>query len=176
MFNISRAVNKFWVSDSNETKGPVLFESVSYPSYSIGFWRLRNVNVLHNIEYIITVISGHKLGSLVSIIVFIGFNLLCFIALAVLYIQIFYLARSSSQSVQSSAQNKEIKMALKMSAIVLTDFFCWIPLAIVCVLVQCSAITVGPDMYAWIVGLILPINSAINPFLYTLASLIAEKL
>ena len=66
-------------------------------------------------------------------------------------------------------------MAVKMSIVVLTDFFCWVPLAVVCLLVQCGVFTVGPEMYAWTVGLILPINSALNPFLYTLATLIGDQ-
>ncbi len=66
-------------------------------------------------------------------------------------------------------------MALKMSAVVMTDFLCWVPLAFMCSLVQCGAFTVGPEMYAWMVGLVLPINSAINPFLYTFASIIADR-
>ena len=31
------------------------------------------------------------------------------------------------------------------------------------------------DVYAWTAVLILPINSALNPFLYTLSSIIARK-
>ncbi|XP_072050237.1 G-protein coupled receptor GRL101-like [Amphiura filiformis] len=114
-------------------------------------------------------VSGHRVASYLSIIVYIGINLICFATIAVFYIRIFQIARSSSKKVQSTAEKKELRMAFKMSTVVLTDFFCWVPLALVCLFVQCSAFTVGPEMYAWTVGLILPINSAINPFLYTLA-------
>ena len=180
--NVSRVLERWYpsgTSDGIEDAFKRFFgytDFKSYQGYSFGFWRLKNYQISHNIEYTIAEISGHKLASLISMIIFIGFNLVCFIALAVLYMQIFRLARSSAQSVQSSAKSNEIRMALKMSALVLTDFVCWIPLAFVCVLVQCGVVTIGPDMYAWTVGLILPINSAINPFLYTLATLIAEKL
>ena len=33
---------------------------------------------------------------------------------------------------------------------------------------MCEALEVPPDVFAWIVGFVLPINSAINPFLYTI--------
>ncbi|XP_072021552.1 G-protein coupled receptor GRL101-like [Amphiura filiformis] len=114
-------------------------------------------------------VSGHKVASYLSIIVYIGINLICFATIAVFYIKIFQTARSSSKKVQSTSEKKELRMAFRMSSIVLTDFACWVPLALVCLFVQCGTFTVGPEMYAWTVGLILPINSAINPFLYTLA-------
>ena len=65
---------------------------------------------------------------------------------------------------------------ISTSAVVMTDFMCWVPLAFMCLLVQCGVFTVGPETYAWMVGLVLPINSAINPFLYTFASIITDHL
>ena len=59
-------------------------------------------------------------------------------------------------------------MGAKMSVVVFTDFFTWVPLVIVCILVQSRMISVDPVIYAWTVAFILPINSAINPFLYTI--------
>ncbi len=107
---------------------------------------------------------------------FIGLNSLSFATVAIFYINIFQIASDSSSSIQSTGKDNELKMAVKMSAVVLTDFFCWVPLAFVCMLVQCGVTTVGPEMYAWTVGLILPINSALNPFLYTIATIIADRL
>ena len=133
------------------------------------FWQLESKRITHKILYQLAEVSGLELASYVSIVVFIRLNLACFITVVVFYIEIFQTATRSSQTVQSTAQSNELRMVIKMSAIVLTDFMCWVPLAFVCLLVQCGAITVGPDMYSWTVGLILPINSALNPFLYTLA-------
>ena len=119
-------------------------------------------------------ISDYLVASYISIVIFIGLNSICFITIAVFYVLIFQEAYQSSKSVQSTAVDREKRMAIKMSAVVLTDFMCWVPLAFICLLVQCGAFSVGPEAYAWIVGLVLPINSAINPFLYTLASIIAD--
>ena len=66
-------------------------------------------------------------------------------------------------------------MAIKMSAIVFTDFMTWVPLIIVCILVQFQLITVDPLVYVWTVAFIIPINSAINPFLYTFITLIQDR-
>ena len=122
-----------------------------------------------NSSYITSEIVGEKLATYYSIIIFIGINLVCFIFIAILYIQIFNIARRSAQKAgRKQKETDELRMAVKMSAIVLTDFFTWVPLVIVCILAQCSVINVPPVLYAWTVAFILPFNSAINPFLYTL--------
>ena len=69
---------------------------------------------------------------------------------------------------------QERKMATKMGAIMITDLACWAPIIILSVLVQSGTHIVTPRVYTWIVTFVLPINSAINPFLYTLASLIYD--
>ena len=65
-------------------------------------------------------------------------------------------------------------MAIKMGLIVLTDMMCWLPIIILSILVQTGRQTVSPYVYTWIVTVVLPINSAINPFLYTLATVIFD--
>ena len=65
-------------------------------------------------------------------------------------------------------------MAMKMGLIVLTDMMCWLPIVILSILVQTGRQTVSPYVYTWIVTVVLPINSAINPFLYTLATVIFD--
>ena len=67
-------------------------------------------------------------------------------------------------------------MAMKMSLIVLTDFGCWVPIGVLSVLVQTEALVVDPEAYAWIATFVLPINSSINPFLYTLASFLSNRI
>ena len=151
------------------------YDSVQW-NETVHEWTLTNNSYNNYTNYRVSVVSGYDLASYLSIIVFIGLNSLCFSAVAVFYINIFQIASTSSSSIQSTAKGNELKMAVRMSAVVLTDFCCWVPLAFVCLLVQCGATTVGPDMYAWTVGLILPINSALNPFLYTLATVIADRL
>ncbi|KAJ8300708.1 hypothetical protein KUTeg_022227, partial [Tegillarca granosa] len=42
------------------------------------------------------------------------------------------------------------------------------------VVVSLAGIKIPSDLYAWVVVVILPINSAINPFLYTFAPLIVK--
>ena len=110
-----------------------------------------------------------------SIAIFTGLNLICFLAVAFCYTSVFVAAtRSSRRTRQTAKMDREIKMAFKMAGIVLTDFFCWAVLAVLSILVQTKIVTISPEAYAWIATFILPINSCVNPFLYTLHSLISD--
>ena len=131
----------------------------------------------HDITYSIADITGNQIATIFSIVVFVGVNLACFIIVAFCYMYIFFKAGETSEgSGRTLNRNKQVRMAKKMFAIVFTDFCCWVPLSFICILVQCGVITVSPEMYAWTVGFILPINSSINPFLYVLYETISNHL
>ena len=122
-------------------------------------------------------IIGQELATHFSIIIFIGVNLTCFILVAVMYLIIFKTAKQSARKTgRKQHELEEIRMAVRMYAVVLTDFCTWVPLTLVCILVQADVIMVDPVVYAWTVAFIIPINLAINPFLYTLISLLQRKL
>ena len=70
---------------------------------------------------------------------------------------------------------QQIKLTTKVTAIVATDFCCWFPVIILGILVQLRVITLPPSVYAWCVTFVLPINSAINPYLYTITEIVSEK-
>ena len=124
-----------------------------------------------NVTYTITNIIGSQISPIFSIVIFVGVNLTCFFIVALCYIYIFIKAGKTTLK-----GDKKIRMATKIFAIVLTDFCCWVPLSFICILVQCGVITVSPEMYAWTVGFILPINSSINPFLYVLYETISNHI
>ena len=129
------------------------------------------------VSFLRSAISGYQIATHFSIVTFIIVNLICFLSVAYCYVSIFAIARSSAKAAARNQDiQNELKMAMKMSAVVLTDFFCWVPLICLCILVQFGVIVVSAELYAWTVAFILPINSSINPFLYTLASLISDRL
>ena len=140
-----------------------------------GYWHLASASTVQEIYYKFSEVSGFKLASFLSIVVFIGFNFTCFAALAVFYTRIFQVASNSANIIKSTKKSQEMRMAFKMSVVVMTDFLCWVPLAFVCLFVQCGVFTVGPGFYSWTVALILPINSCLNPFLYTLAVVLEKR-
>ena len=93
-----------------------------------------------------------------------------------MYLIIFKTAKESVRKTgRKQHEIEEIRMAIRMSAVVLKDFCTWVLLILVCILVQADVIMVDPVVYAWTVAFIFPINSAINPFLYTLISLLYKR-
>nr|XP_054770089.1 G-protein coupled receptor GRL101-like isoform X1 [Lytechinus pictus] len=104
-----------------------------------------------------------------SVAVFLGINFICFTIILVAYIAIFAKVSFSRAAVgQKGYSSNEIRMALKLSLIVATDFFCWMPIIILGIIVQSDHVVISADVYAWLIALVLPINSAINPYLYTI--------
>ncbi len=89
----------------------------------------------------------------------------CFLVVGYCYLAIFISARQTSKNAgRSRDQNEEIRMAMKIFVIVFTDFCCWVPVGIYSILIQAGAVDDNPVAYAWIATLVLPINSAINPY------------
>ena len=111
-----------------------------------------------------------------SIAIFTGLNLFCFFIVGFCYLSIFITAtKTTRKSARSTSLKEDIRTAKKMFLLVLTDFCCWVPIGLLSILVQAGAVEVNPVAYAWIATFILPINSSINPFLYTLGDAIADK-
>ena len=132
---------------------------------------------VQNITYTTAENAGSQVGFIYSIVVFISVNCFCFVIVACCYVYIFTKARRTAERASGSqSHNDELRMARKMFAIVFTDFCCWVPLSFVCILTQSGVTEVSPEMYAWTVGFILPINSSINPFLYVLYDTISDYL
>ena len=98
-------------------------------------------------------------------------NFLSFVFIAVGYIWIVKHSYKSSANV-GTAQNKRAKdqaakMQRRIACIIATDFCCWIPICIMAYVrlgVHFSSDTVYPITPV----LLLPLNSALNPFLFTL--------
>eukprot|EP00116_Pleurobrachia_bachei_P000508 sb/3460770/ len=94
-------------------------------------------------------------------------NFLCFIFILVSYGYINFKTQQSSRNVGAATGRRGANRALqaKISAIILTDFFCWVPLSIVSFLHLSEAIN-ATTWYPFFSILIIPINSVINPLLY----------
>ena len=123
------------------------------------------------------IIVGARPGIYFGIAVFTSVNFLCVLTVLICYVGIFMSVRQTvNQSGRNPNQREELRMAIKMGLIVLTDMLCWLPIIILSILVQSGRHTVRPVVYTWIVTFVLPINSAINPFLYTLATVILDTL
>ncbi|PIK48327.1 hypothetical protein BSL78_14811 [Apostichopus japonicus] len=111
-------------------------------------------------------------GWMYSLVLFVGVNFACFILIFVCYFIMFVaIRRASRQSTRRREVSEEVKMATKMALIVGTDLFCWMPIIIMALLSWSGAVQIPQDIYAVVAVFILPVNSAANPYLYTISTL-----
>ena len=119
--------------------------------------------------------KGLSNGLFFSTALFLGLNCVCYMIILACYIEIVRAVRASSKdSGRSQEMAEQIKLTVKVTTIVATDFFCWFPIILLGILVQLRVIQLPPSVYAWCVTFVLPINSGINPYLYTITEVVSE--
>ena len=97
-------------------------------------------------------------------------NFICFVLISISYLLIGTLSLRSSRSLASSKNNRQItqrnnRMNQRIAIIITTDFLCWVPFILICILHSLEVIDATP-WYSIFSMVILPINSVINPLLY----------
>ncbi|KAG8201736.1 hypothetical protein JTE90_012796 [Oedothorax gibbosus] len=112
-----------------------------------------------------------NLGYEYSAFVFFGINFSAVILIMCLYASMFLTIKRDRESARPVIlkKNEDAVLLLRFSFIVLTDSACWIPIVII-KLLALVGVAISHNLYSVIVVLILPINSAINPLLYTIAA------
>ena len=86
------------------------------------------------------------------------------------FINISLISSRSSKNVSNTKGNKQSsnrseKMNRRIAFIITTDFICWVPFILVCILHSVEMLDASP-WYGLFSILILPINSVINPLIY----------
>ena len=103
--------------------------------------------------------------------IFIGLNFVSFVYILVAYIVMFMTVKNSSKKVRSTNLKRESQMARRMFFIILTDFFCWMPVILIGLLSLLGKFhDPEKEAYIWIAVFVLPVNSSINPILYTFST------
>jgi hypothetical protein len=99
----------------------------------------------------------------------IAINFTCFVIISLSYLMIGSISKRSSSNVlqrnDRQLQKRNKRMNTKISIIIATDFLCWVPFIIICILHSTEVLN-GAKWYAVFSIIILPINSVINPLLY----------
>ena len=132
--------------------------------------------VSNRVTFDLPVASDSKPAWFFSIALFLVLNLFCFTVILLCYIGIFISVKISRKRVGRKPDlNADIKLAIKMAAVIGTDFLCWFPVIIMGILSQTGLVVIPLDAYVWSVVFILPVNSSLNPYLYTIATLIADR-
>lgn len=120
--------------------------------------------------------SDRPAGWEYSVSFFIAFNFVAFMFMLVSYIAMFVKAKKIGEAVRSTNVRNETAMATKMMFIILTDFFCWIPVIIIGILSLTGRLYDPKQLvYVWIAVFVLPVNSSINPLLYTFSTTASRK-
>ena len=108
--------------------------------------------------------------------IFIALNFASFIYILIAYIIMFFTVKAVSKQVRSTNMNRESQMARRMVFIILTDFLCWMPVIVIGLLSLLGKFH-DPEKqaYVWIAVFVLPVNSSINPILYTFSAPLVRK-
>ena len=116
--------------------------------------------------------NSHFLGHDYSFGIMIILNFALFLTIAVGQIFIYRAVRANSICNQKTG-SRDATIARRLTTIVVSDFLCWFPIGLLGILAR-----TGTPVPRWVqVGvaiIILPFNSALNPFLYTF-NVVMEK-
>ncbi|KAL1492712.1 hypothetical protein ABEB36_010928 [Hypothenemus hampei] len=99
-----------------------------------------------------------------SALIFFGVNASSLIIISYTYARMFINIKNTRKA--TSVTLNDGQFALRFFFIVFTNVACWLPIILAKMLVYFT-VEVSADFYAWLVVFILPINSSLNPILYT---------
>ncbi|XP_073246489.1 relaxin receptor 2-like [Porites lutea] len=108
--------------------------------------------------------------------IFIILNFVSFMYILTAYTAMYLRVKGSAKQVRSTNMKRESKMAKRMMLIVLTDFLCWMPIIVIGLLSLLGKFH-DPEKqaYVWIAVFVLPLNSALNPILYTFSTPLVKR-
>uniref|UniRef100_A0A8D8P919 Relaxin receptor 2 n=1 Tax=Culex pipiens TaxID=7175 RepID=A0A8D8P919_CULPI len=100
---------------------------------------------------------------------FILVNTFSLVFIGTSYLRMLQAIRVSRNEVRNTLNCREKIVARRFAIIVATDCLCWMPVIVV-KLVALGGVRISPSLYAWLAVMVLPVNSALNPVLYTLTT------
>ena len=118
--------------------------------------------IKHGVCYLFNLSEGKSAGWEFTTAIFVTFNSFCVLFLIIGYSFVFI-------SIQCKVGDMTPTKALarRLTMVIATNCICWLP-PITCGIVALNGHFVHPKIITWIAVLVLPINSMVNPFLYTL--------
>ena len=108
--------------------------------------------------------------------VMIAFNFVLFLLIAVGQFVVYMAIRSQSLTGKddSESRSKDIAVAQRLFTVVVSDFLCWFPIGLLGVLAS-RDIPISGEVNVGMAIFVLPLNSALNPFLYSLNAVQARR-
>ena len=115
---------------------------------------------------------GHDYAFAVMII----FNFVLFLFIAAGQLAVYMAVRNQSmtEQINSDSMKKDLAVAQRLFAAMLSDFLCWFPIGLVGLLAS-RDIPISGEVNVGMAIFVLPLNSALNPFLYSLSTIHARR-
>ena len=110
--------------------------------------------------------DGHKYSFSIMIV----FNFVLFLIVALGQLIIYWSIRTNSMSASTAVANrksKDLTIARRLFAVATSDFLCWFPVGLLGLLTS-QGVAVPGEINVAMAIIVLPLNSVLNPFLYTL--------
>jgi relaxin family peptide receptor 2 len=108
-----------------------------------------------------------------SFAVFIVLNF-CLFLLIVCGQRAIFQAMSENRTTQTASRRaQDLTVAKKLFLVALSNFLCWFPVGIMGLLTLVDFV-ISNEVYAWTTVVVLPINSAANPLIYTIPAIMAK--
>ncbi|XP_063709223.1 relaxin receptor 2-like [Culicoides brevitarsis] len=104
-----------------------------------------------------------------SAAIFILVNTLSLLFIVISYLRMLKAIKTTGEAMRSTLSGRENIVARRFAVIVATDCICWLPVIVV-KLAALGGVQISPYIYAWLAVLVLPINSSLNPIIYTLTT------
>ncbi|XP_046341218.2 G-protein coupled receptor GRL101-like isoform X1 [Haliotis rufescens] len=99
--------------------------------------------------------------------IFVCFNFLVFLLIAFGQLFIYRVVTSHALVKDEKRNAQELAIAKRLFFVAFTDFCCWFPIGVMGLLAAFGT-EIADVAFAWTLVFILPVNSALNPLLYTL--------
>ena len=113
-------------------------------------------------------------GQTYSFSVFIVLNFILFLFIGAGQLSIYRAIRNTPMVGRTQRRRQDMAIARRLFLIAFTDFCCWFPVGLMGLLAARGTPIPG-ELNVWTAVLVLPINSALNPFLYTLNVLLEKR-
>ena len=107
--------------------------------------------------------------------VMIVFNFILFVSIALGQASIYWAIKTNSVgAVTSTNTSRDLTVARRLITVVVSDFLCWFPIGVLGLMAN-SGTPVPGEVNVAMAIFVLPLNSALNPFLYTFNMLMEKR-
>lgn len=174
------SINKF--DEETEKRRARLYVSLAWLfAFLIAFYPFIGWILLKNSDYYATnglclplhIDQPFTPGWQYSAFIYLGINFSAVMIIMALYARMYSMIMHGRQLTRpalfKAEKREDAILAIRFFFIVVTDCLCWIPIVVIKVMALAN-VSISSSIYGWLVVFIIPINSALNPIIYTLAA------